>query len=82
MLYSCPIFEREDKDLNVAQMRKISLLIEKARISKEHEVLDFGCGWGCVAIEAVKRTGCKFAGITLSEEQLKYAEMKVKEAGF
>ncbi|KAK2643728.1 hypothetical protein Ddye_018923 [Dipteronia dyeriana] len=81
MLYSCPIFEREDEDLNVAQMRKISLLIEKARISKEHEVLDIGCGWGCLAIEAVKRTGCKYTGITLSEEQLKYAEMKVKEAG-
>ncbi|KAK1592321.1 hypothetical protein Q3G72_023030 [Acer saccharum] len=72
---------REDEDLNVAQMRKISLLIEKARISKEQEVLDIGCGWGCLAIEAVKRTGCKYTGITLSEEQLKYAEMKVKEAG-
>lgn len=29
----------------------------------------------------MKRTGCKYTGITLSEEQLKFAEMKVKEAG-
>ncbi|KAH7573190.1 hypothetical protein JRO89_XS03G0086600 [Xanthoceras sorbifolium] len=81
MLYSCAIFERNDEDLNVAQMRKISLLIEKASISKEHELLEIGCGWGCLAIEVVKRTGCQYTGITLSEQQLKYTEIKVKEAG-
>lgn len=53
----------------------------QARISKDHEILEIGCGWGTLAIEVVQRTGCKYTGITLSEEQLKYAEMKVKEAG-
>lgn len=53
----------------------------KARVAKNHEVLEIGCGWGSLAIEVVKRTGCKYTGITLSEEQLRYAEMKVKEAG-
>ncbi|TYG99394.1 hypothetical protein ES288_A10G192100v1 [Gossypium darwinii] len=70
--------------LDVAQRRKISSLIEKyiqTRIKKWHEVLDIGCGWGILAIEAVKRTGCKYTGITLSEKQLKFAEDKVKEAG-
>uniref|UniRef100_A0A2N9HCG1 Integrase catalytic domain-containing protein n=1 Tax=Fagus sylvatica TaxID=28930 RepID=A0A2N9HCG1_FAGSY len=52
-----------------------------ARINKKHEVLEIGCGWGTLAIEVVKRTGCKYTGITLSEEQLKFAERKVKEAG-
>nr|AXM43880.1 cyclopropane synthase isoform 2 [Litchi chinensis] len=81
MTYSCAVFKSEDEDLKVAQMRKLSLLIEKARISKEHEVLDIGCGWGSLAIEVVKRTGCKYTGITLSVEQIKYADIKVKEAG-
>ncbi|KAB2062725.1 hypothetical protein ES319_A10G172000v1 [Gossypium barbadense] len=70
--------------LDVAQRRKISSLIENhwlTRIKKWHEVLDIGCGWGILAIEAVKRTGCKYTGITLSEKQLKFAEDKVKEAG-
>ena len=53
----------------------------QTRIEKWHEVLDIGCGWGSLAIEVVKRTGCKYTGITLSEQQLKYAEAKVKEAG-
>ncbi|KAL0414264.1 UNVERIFIED_CONTAM: putative fatty acid methyltransferase [Sesamum radiatum] len=53
----------------------------QARISKEHHILEIGCGWGSLALEVVKRTGCKYTGITLSEKQLQYAEMKVKEAG-
>ncbi|XP_023877942.1 uncharacterized protein LOC111990399 isoform X2 [Quercus suber] len=81
MTYSCAVFKSEDEDLKDAQLRKISLLIEKARIDKKHEVLEIGCGWGTLAIEVVKQTGCKYTGITLSEEQLKFAERKVKEAG-
>ena len=46
-----------------------------------HHVLDIGCGWGTLAIWLVKKTGCKCTGITLSEEQLKYAKRKVKESG-
>ncbi|XP_058094779.1 uncharacterized protein LOC131240519 isoform X2 [Magnolia sinica] len=81
MTYSCAIFKSKDEDLKVAQLRKTSLLIEKARINARHEILEIGCGWGSLAIEVVKRTGCKYTGITLSEKQLKYAERKVKEAG-
>ncbi|XWS13900.1 hypothetical protein CRYUN_Cryun36dG0078400 [Craigia yunnanensis] len=81
MTYSSGIFKREDEDLKVAQLRKISTLIDKARIEKEHEVLDIGCGWGKFAIEVVRQTGCKYTGITLSAEQLTFAEAKVKEAG-
>eukprot|EP00262_Sarcandra_glabra_P015120 TRINITY_DN4593_c0_g2_i1.p1 TRINITY_DN4593_c0_g2~~TRINITY_DN4593_c0_g2_i1.p1 ORF type:complete len:678 (-),score=92.22 TRINITY_DN4593_c0_g2_i1:579-2612(-) len=81
MTYSSAIFKMENEDLKVAQLRKFSLLIEKARINGKHEILEIGFGWGSLAIEVVKRTGCKYTGITLSEEQLKYAELKVKEAG-
>ncbi|KAJ4776257.1 Cyclopropane-fatty-acyl-phospholipid synthase [Rhynchospora pubera] len=81
MSYSCGIFKTQDEDLKTAQLNKISSLIDKARVSNEHAVLEIGCGWGSLAIELVKRTGCNYTGITLSEEQLKYAERKVKEAG-
>ncbi|KAL4288033.1 hypothetical protein AHAS_Ahas19G0245700 [Arachis hypogaea] len=81
MTYSCAVFKNEDEDLKDAQMRKMSLLIEKARIDSTHEVLDIGCGWGSFVIEVVKRTGCKCTGITLSMEQLKLAEKRVRDAG-
>ncbi|KAJ4835354.1 hypothetical protein Tsubulata_021581 [Turnera subulata] len=73
--------EEEEEDLRVPQHRKISVLIGKARIESKHEVLDIGCGWGTFAIEVVKQTGCKYTGITLSKEQLNFAELKVKDAG-
>nr|GEX41692.1 ARID DNA-binding domain-containing protein [Tanacetum cinerariifolium] len=65
MTYSCALFESEDEDLKVAQLRKISSLIEK----------------GGFTIEIVKQTGCNYTGITLSKEQIVYAKNKVKEAG-
>ncbi|PPR97361.1 hypothetical protein GOBAR_AA23304 [Gossypium barbadense] len=67
--------------LYLGETMQYSSGVFKTRIKKWHEVLDIGCGWGILAIEAVKRTGCKYTGITLSEKQLKFAEDKVKEAG-
>ncbi|XP_040987765.1 cyclopropane mycolic acid synthase 1-like [Juglans microcarpa x Juglans regia] len=81
MTYSCAVFKNEDEDLKVAQLRKISILIEKARIDRKHEILEIGFGWGSFAIEVVKRTGCKYTGITLSEAQLEFVEKQVKDAG-
>ncbi|OIT34137.1 hypothetical protein A4A49_16593 [Nicotiana attenuata] len=81
MTYSCAIFKSENEDLKVAQLRKISLLIKKAKISKEHHILEIGFGWGSLAVEVVKQTGCKYTGVTLSEQQLKYAQSIVQQAG-
>ncbi|XP_057809682.1 uncharacterized protein LOC131024190 isoform X2 [Salvia miltiorrhiza] len=81
MTYSCAMFENPCEDLKNAQLRKVHTLIEKARINKDHHILEIGCGWGSFALEAVKKTGCKYTGITLSENQLQYIELKVIEAG-
>ncbi|WVZ57372.1 hypothetical protein U9M48_007765 [Paspalum notatum var. saurae] len=81
MNYSSGIFKVEGESLESAQLRKVRVLIDKANVERDHHVLDIGSGWGTLAIEVVKRTGCKYTGITLSEEQLKYAQRKVKEAG-
>uniref|UniRef100_A0ACD5WGW5 Uncharacterized protein n=1 Tax=Avena sativa TaxID=4498 RepID=A0ACD5WGW5_AVESA len=81
MMYSCGIFKMDDESLEAAQLRKVSLLIDKAKVERDHHVLEIGTGWGSLAIQLVKQTGCKYTGVTLSEEQLKYTQRKVKEAG-
>ncbi|XP_025803676.1 uncharacterized protein LOC112882759 isoform X4 [Panicum hallii] len=81
MTYSSAIFKAEDESLEAAQLRKLDSLINKAKVEPGHHVLDIGSGWGTLAIRLVKKTGCKYTGITLSEEQLKYSKRKVKEAG-
>jgi cyclopropane-fatty-acyl-phospholipid synthase len=81
MLYSCALFEHPDQTLAEAQAAKIRRIVELAGIGPEHHVLEIGCGWGGFAIEAVRRTGCRVTGITISEAQLKLAQERVRAAG-
>ncbi|KAL2611936.1 hypothetical protein R1flu_023628 [Riccia fluitans] len=81
MTYSSAIFKGPEEPLIDAQLRKLHLMIDKARIERHHEVLEIGFGWGSMAMEVVKRTGCRYTGITLSIEQLKLATARVKDAG-
>jgi len=42
---------------------------------------DIGFGWGGFAIEAVRRTGCRITGITISKYQNHLARERVHQAG-
>jgi cyclopropane-fatty-acyl-phospholipid synthase len=81
MTYSSGIFWDDDDTLADAQQNKLMLVLEKARIRKEHHVLEIGCGWGSFAIKAVKETGCRMTCLTLSSEQLKLAKERVESSG-
>lgn len=81
MQYSSAYFENESDSLEIAQINKINRLIKKAQINKNDHVLEIGCGWGGLAIHMAKTTGCKVTGITLSDEQKKYAEERIKKEG-
>ncbi len=81
MTYSSALFETDSDSLEQAQRNKIQAIIEKAAISSVDHVLEIGCGWGSFAIEAVKQTGCRVTGITLSQEQLSFARQRVQETG-
>ncbi|MDT8440477.1 MAG: DUF1365 family protein [Desulfuromonadales bacterium] len=81
MTYSCALFSRPDETLEQAQGNKLQAIIDKARIGPDDHVLEVGCGWGSFAIEAVRRTGCRVTGITISRQQLELARRRVKKAG-
>lgn len=44
-------------------------------------LLDIGCGWGFLLIEAAKKYKIHGTGITLSEEQFKKFQIRIKEEG-
>lgn len=87
MTYSCPIWKTvdpenpEEESLESASLRKLHTMIAKARISHTDHVLEIGSGWGSMAIEAVKQTGCRVTTLTLSIEQKKLAEDRIAKAG-
>lgn len=81
MSYSCAYFAHPEHDLEQAQRCKIDMLLDKARLDAECHLLEIGCGWGSLALQAVRRFGCRVTGITLSQEQLNWSQQRVREAG-
>ena len=77
--YSCGYFKNNDDTLETAQQNKIDHIIKKLNIKSNQKVLDIGSGWGHLAIEIAKQSKCEVTGITLSENQYRYANAKAKE---
>lgn len=70
--YSCCFFDDTD-DLERAELVKLEMLCDKLEIAEGERVLDVGCGWGGFARYAASTRGCHVTGITLSDEQTRYA---------
>ena len=79
MTYSSARFAPGD-DLEAAQYRKIALLLDRLDLKPGERLLEIGCGWGTLAIEAAKR-GVEVVGLTLSAEQKAWADQTIAEAG-
>ncbi|KAH7912467.1 Mycolic acid cyclopropane synthetase-domain-containing protein [Hygrophoropsis aurantiaca] len=94
MMYSCALWSDAENgvrgdltcgptpgDLEAAQLRKIRHVLKAARVKRGHRILEFGSGWGGMAIEAARTFGCEVDTLTLSKEQKALAEERIKEAG-
>ena len=55
-------------------------MLDRLDLQPGQRLLEIGCGWGTLAIEAAKR-GASVVGLTLSTEQKAWAERKIAEAG-
>ena len=77
--YSCGYFKSETDTLEQAQINKIKHIARKLDLKPNQKVLDIGCGWGYLAIEIARQYKCRVTGVTLSENQYKFANNKVKE---
>ncbi len=73
MTYSSALFDQSD-DLEAAQTRKVRALLDAVGVRPGDRVLEIGCGWGSLAEIATRDYGAQVHGITLSAEQLAYAQ--------
>jgi len=73
MQYSCAYFNGTT-DLATAQQLKMELICKKLALQPGMRLLDIGCGWGGLAKYAAENHGCEVVGVTISEEQKKYAD--------
>ena len=79
MSYSCAYFKHEDDTLEQAQRNKVDYILEKLYLNKGMTLLDIGCGWGFLLIEAAKKYKIKGTGITLSHEQYDEFNRRIKD---
>ena len=55
MSYSCAYLKNEDDTLYEAQKNKVDHLLKKLQLSEGMSLVDIGCGWGYLLIEAAKK---------------------------
>lgn len=80
MTYSCALFEGESESLSRAQARKYQRVLDKLALPAGSKILEIGCGWGGFASLAAER-GYSVHGITLSHEQLAWAQRTAGQRG-
>ena len=81
MVYTCAYFRTPDTDLETAQADKLDLVCRKLRLRPGERMLDIGCGWGSLVVWAAKHYGANVLGVTLSAEQVKYAQAWIAREG-
>ncbi|MEN9315324.1 MAG: hypothetical protein RIS35_1717 [Pseudomonadota bacterium] len=81
MTYSSALFgDSPGRTLEQAQQAKYRRVLQALSLPAGSRVLEIGCGWGGFA-EAAARDGLHVRGLTLSTEQLAFADERLRAAG-
>lgn len=75
MIYSCAYWQHA-QDLEQAQQHKLDMICRKLELRAGETLLDIGCGWGGLARYAAEHFGAHVTGITVSKEQLAFAQAR------
>lgn len=81
MTYSSAYYTSPNQTLEEAQRAKYRRVADMLGLKQGETVLEVGCGWGGFAETAAKDYGAVVYGITLSSEQLKFANERMKRQG-
>ena len=82
MNYSSAWFEGDaTRSLSDAQHAKVRRALAECHLQPGQRLLEIGCGWGALAEKAAGEFAAEVTGVTLSTEQLAYAQQRVNDAG-
>ena len=78
MTYSSALYANSSPgNLEQAQEAKYARILDRLGVRQGDSILEIGCGWGGFAELAAKR-GARVHGITISREQLDYAQARLE----
>ena len=82
MNYSSAWFEGDRaRPMEDAQWAKVRRALTECGVKPGDRVLEIGCGWGALAECAAREFGATVTGVTLSSEQLEWAQKRLVDAG-
>jgi len=81
MTYSSALFKTGQENHEAAQIAKYASMVDQMGAQPGDHILEIGCGWGGFAEYAARERGLKVTGLTISEEQFKYAQDRIEKAG-
>ena len=81
MNYSSAIFETPETSMKDAQHAKVRRALRMAQVKPGDRVLEIGCGWGALAEKATQEFDAHVVGVTLSTEQLEWANKRMQREG-
>ena len=82
MNYSAAIFgDKPDQSMADAQKTKVRRALSLAGVKSDDRVLEIGCGWGALAEMATTEFDASITGVTLSTEQLAFAQERMQRLG-
>ena len=82
MNYSSAWFDgKRDQPMTQAQTAKVCRALDEAGVGAGSRVLEIGCGWGALAEQATLNYGASVVGVTLSTEQLQWANTRLQRLG-
>lgn len=79
--YSCAYFSSADDSLEQAQLQKIHHSLQKLKLRPGMRLLDIGCGWGSLVIEAARSYGVRTVGLTIAEKQYEFGRRRIDREG-
>ncbi|MDY0249637.1 MAG: cyclopropane-fatty-acyl-phospholipid synthase family protein [Pseudomonas sp.] len=77
MSYSSGLFTQPEQSMAQAQSNKYQRILDQLEWQQGDHILEIGCGWGGFA-ECAAQQGCHVTGITLSTEQLEFAQQRMQ----
>ncbi len=80
MTYSSALFAEPTMTLQEAQHAKYARILEQLNLRAGERLLEIGCGWGGFA-ELATSAQMHVTGLTLSTEQLEFAQQRLQNAG-
>ncbi|MDZ4399474.1 cyclopropane-fatty-acyl-phospholipid synthase family protein [Hydrogenophaga sp.] len=81
MNYSSALFESPDQTMEAAQHAKVRRALRMTDVKPGDRVLEIGCGWGALAEKATTEFDAHVTGVTLSTEQLEFANERMQRIG-